>query len=145
MNAVSVISLIRQPIGKKIEKEIRDAGLKILKILGKNNVLVEIYLMNAQKMKFLNKKFRGKDKVANILSFEEPRSFVSPPSKVRKIGEIYMKVPITPPSPRLRRAGNYPINQLLVHGLLHLFGYTHQKKNDTITMENKEKFLISNL
>jgi len=121
--------------GKGFEKSIKKIAAKILKILGKNNVSVEIYLTASEKMKFLNKKFRGKDKAASILSFEEPRSFVLPPSKVKKIGEIYVKFPIT----------NYPITQLLCHGLLHLFGYTHQKKNDTITMEKKEKFLISNL
>ena len=148
MNAVSVISLIHQPIGKKSEKEIKNTGLKILKILKKNNVAVEIYLADAKKMRFLNKKFRNKDKVTNILSFEEPRNFILPPSKVRKIGEIYLKTPIPPPDfawTKSRRAGNDQIPSLLVHGLLHLFGYTHQKKNDTITMEKKEKFLISNL
>jgi len=137
MNAVSVISLISQPIGKKNEKEIRDTGLKILKILNQNNVSVEIYLADAGKMKFLNKKFRfdkmriNADKKAepSILSFEEPKNFVFPPSKSRKIGEIYLKIP----NPK------FQIPNLLAHGLLHLLGYTHQKKNDTIKMEKKEK------
>ena len=96
---------------------------------------MEIYLTNGRKMRFLNKKFRNKDKVANILSFEEPRNFISPPSKAKKIGEIYLKFPIT----------DYPINQLLVHGLLHLLGFKHGSKNDRMKMEKAEQKLLRKL
>ncbi|TRZ64960.1 MAG: rRNA maturation RNase YbeY, partial [Spirochaetia bacterium] len=34
---------------------------------------------------------------------------------------------------------------LLVHGLLHLFGYDHKKKNDIIKMERMENWVISKL
>ncbi|NCO15596.1 MAG: hypothetical protein GW899_02520 [Parcubacteria group bacterium] len=88
MNKVSVTSLDKKC--KKFEKKIKFAALKILKILKKTNVLVEIYLINNQKMRFLNKKFRGKNKTTTILSFEESRNFILPPSKYKKIGEIYL-------------------------------------------------------
>ncbi len=136
MNEIEVISLD----GKfwKFEKEIKIAASKILKILNKTGVAVEIYLIDGRKMRLLNKRFRGKDKTTTILSFEEPRNFILPASKSRKIGEIYLKLPIA----------DYPINQLLIHGLLHILGYNHQKKSDRIKMELKErklfKFLISN-
>ena len=88
INKVIVTSLEKK--FKKFEKKIKLAAQKILRILGKNNVLVEIYLINSQKMRFLNKKFRGKDKTTTVLSFEEPRNFILPPSKSKKIGEIYL-------------------------------------------------------
>jgi len=94
--------------------------------------LVEIYLINSQKMRFLNKKFRGKDKTTTVLSFEEPRNFILPPSKSKKIGEIYLNSQLP----------NYSITQLLTHGLLHLLGYNHQKKNDRIKMEKAEQKLL---
>ena len=97
--------------------------------------MVEIYLADSRKMRVLNKRFRRKDKVANILSFEEPKNFVSAPSKTRKIGEIYLKVPTT----------DYPIEQLIAHGLLHLLGFHHDKKDDTIKMEKIERLLIEKL
>ena len=135
-NGVSVISLDRK--FKKFEREIEKTASKILKILNKTGVAVEIYLIDGQKMRFLNKRFRGKDKTTTILSFEEPRNFILPASKFRKIGEIYLRLPIA----------DCLINQLLTHGLLHLLGYNHQKKSDRIKMELKErkllKFLISN-
>ncbi len=133
MNKVSVISLDKK--FKKFERKIKNTALKILKILKKANVSVEIYLINSQKMRFLNEKFRGKDKTTTVLSFEEPRNFILPPSKHKKIGEIYLNSQIF----------NSQITQLLVHGLLHLLGYNHQKKSDRIRMEKREKLVIKKL
>ncbi len=133
MNKVLVTSLEKRL--KKFEPEIKKTVLKILKILNKKNVEIEIYLINSQKMRFLNKKFRGKNKTTTILSFQEPRNFILPPSKFRKTGEIYIKFPST----------NYSITQLLAHGLLHLLGYNHYKKSDKIKMERIERLLIEKL
>jgi len=135
MNEVSVVNLVEQSAEER--KEIKKIVLKILKILKQNNVSVEIYLADAKKMRFLNKKFRGKNKAASILSFEEPKNFILPPSKTRKIGEIYLNAEFS--------IFNFQFSILLAHGLLHLLGYTHEKKSDTIEMEKMEKFLISNL
>lgn len=140
-NKISVFSLNRK--FEKSEKDTKKAVQKILKILKKDDLEVEIYLADNFRMKTLNKKFRGKDKVANVLSFEEPRNFIYPPEgmgtkKTRKIGEIYLKIPIT----------DYLLEQLIIHGLLHLLGYGHNGKNDRIKMEKKEgqllKFLVTN-
>ena len=131
MNRVSVISSDKK--FKKFERKIKNTALKILKILKKTSVSVEIYLINSQKMRFLNKKFRGKNKTTTILSFEESRNFISPPSKYKKIGEIYLNEETRDKKQETR---------LLVHGLLHLFGYNHQKKNDRIKMERLENLII---
>ena len=133
MNRVEVLSLDRR--FKPFEKSIQKSARRILRTLNKNDILVEIYLINSRKMRFLNKKFRGKNKTTTILSFEEPRNFIFPKSKLKRIGEIYIKFPIT----------NYPINHLLIHGLLHLLGYNHQEKNDRIRMEARENWLIREL
>ena len=132
MNKISVIGLDKK--FKKFEEEIRGVALKILGILNKTDVLAEIYLIDGRKMRFLNKKFLGKDKTTTVLSFEEPKNFIYPPErgqtrtgrkqsrKIKRIGEIYLNMKLTT---------NYKLqttNYLLIHGLLHLFGYEHQKK-----------------
>ena len=131
MNKVLVTSLDIKC--KKFERKIKNTALKILKILKKASVSVEIYLINSQKMRFLNKKFRGKNKTTTILSFEESRNFILPPSKYKKIGEIYLNEETRDKKQETR---------LLVHGLLHLFGYNHQEKNDRIRMEKAEQKLL---
>ena len=64
--------------------------MAILKILNKDNVAVDIYLTGNALMRRLNKEYRGKDKVANVLSFVEPINFPHPETKTRFLGEIYL-------------------------------------------------------
>ena len=37
------------------------------------------------------------------------------------------------------------LSHILVHGILHLKGYTHNKEEDTRLMQNEEKRLLKNL
>ena len=136
MNKVEIVNLAGKE-DKKIEKELERVVLKTIAFLGKKNISVEVLLTDGRLMKFLNKKFRGKNKAADVLSFEEPKDFIFPKSKNKNIGEIY-----------INNAKSYNLKTkkfLLVHGLLHLFGYDHQKKNDIIKMEKIENLCISQL
>ena len=133
MNKVSIFDLTDK-FTPKLDL-IRRQALKILRLFKKDRVAVFIYLADDKIMKFYNKKFRGKDKTASVLSFNEPKNFPHPESRLQPLGEIYLKFPIT----------NYPITQLIIHGLLHLLGYSHKGKNDRIRMEKKEKLVMRTL
>jgi len=87
-------------------------------------------------MKFLNKKFRNKDKTTNILTFVEPKNFPHPESKIKYLGEIYLN---------LNRISENELSLMVAHGLLHLFDFQHHKESDRIKMEAKENFLISHV
>ena len=130
-NEILVISLNKR--FRRFEKKVKSATAGILRILRKDNVFLEIFLADSGKMLFLNRKFRDKNKAANILSFKESKEFVSPPSKFKHLGEIYLELPIT----------DYSMTQLLAHGILHLLGYSHNKKIDRIKMEKREKEICS--
>ena len=149
-NKILVVSLEKG--FEKFEKEIKKTVFKALRILKKKNVSVEIYLVGSPKMRFLNKKFRGKDKTADILSFEEPKNgFIYPSSsatgegesKFKRIGEICLNMTN---DQRLAtndsRKSLVVSRKLLAHGLLHLFGYHHNKKNDKIRMDKAEQKLL---
>jgi len=146
MNKIEVVNLSKQ--SKRFEKSIKKSASKILEILNKTGLAVEIYLIDGRKMRLLNKKFRGKDKTTTILSFEEPRNFILPASKFRKIGEIYLSAdqrgPYAEQRGKSQRKSAFSQRQsaLLIHGLLHLLGYNHQQKNDRIKMESKERKLL---
>lgn len=131
VNKVAILSLEKR--FKKFEREIKKIALKILEILKKKNISAEIYLAGDQDMLFLNKKFRGKNKPADILSFEEPEGFIYPKFKFKPIGEVYLNMT------------NDQQPKLLIHGFLHLFGYNHKNKNDRIKMEKKECLVIKKL
>ncbi len=99
---------------------------------------MDVYLAGKGQMLALNRKFRGKNSPANVLSFKENNDFIYPPSGAERLGEIYLNVPYV----RHRAAKNESMAVLLIHGLLHLLGYTHNKKSDRIEMERLEKSLF---
>lgn len=149
MNKVEVVSLNKKH--RVYEKKIKKITRKFLQLLKKENCRLEIFLVASRKMKFLNKKFRNKDKTANILTFVEPKKFPHPESKLKILGEIYLNADQCG-----FNAGQYGrglhksafgqrLSALLAHGLLHLFGFSHKKKSDRIKMEAKEYFLISHV
>lgn len=141
MNIPSIEVIVLDKRFEKCKRPVLEASQKILKILKKQNVSAEIYLANTKKMRFLNRKFRGRNKSADILSFNEPADFPHPEltdsggtKKTKPIGEIYLN-----PS---NVSGQMSNVNLLIHGLLHLLGYNHKKKSDRIRMEKAEQKLL---
>ena len=134
-NKVKVFSLGAG--GPEQEKRIKFIANQILIFLKKERHGVEVYLIDGRRMRLINKRFRGKDAPTNVLSFEavSPKLFFEPKKankgEVRELGEVYLC-----PSVILRRGEK--LERLLIHGILHLLHYQHDKKNDTIEMEKLE-------
>ncbi|HXF44459.1 MAG TPA: rRNA maturation RNase YbeY [Candidatus Paceibacterota bacterium] len=121
---------------RPLESEIRRAGTQALKALKVGAASADVFLVDDAAMRRLNRDFRGKDKPTDVLSFTEPAFFPHPERRGRYLGEIYL-------APDYIRAKGGDIRHLLVHGLLHLLGYTHAGARDRIKMEKLEKWLIS--
>tara|TARA_B110001452_G_C15047325_1_gene365700 strand:- start:240 stop:704 length:465 start_codon:yes stop_codon:yes gene_type:complete len=119
------------------------------KILNKKNKLIKsgkftfsIMLSSNIKIKNLNKKFRKKDKTTDVLSFPFYEKKVLN-SLVKEKKEIYLgdiiinlsKIKDKNNSKKFSRK----FNDLWIHGLSHLFGYTHKGNKDYKTMLKVEK------
>ena len=149
MNNVAVVSLNSKH--RFYEKKIKGITQKFLRLLKKKNCYLDIFLVTSSKMKFLNKKFRDKNKTTSILTFVEPKNFPHPESKLKSLGEIYLNVDsrglhADKRGKSLRKSAlSQRLSALLAHGLLHLFGFQHAKKSDRMKMEAKENFLISHV
>ncbi len=90
MKAVQVFAMER---GFRVfEGRIENLAERALKVLKRRKDAVEIYLIGDEQMRFLNKKFRGKDKSTDVLSFKEPKNFPHPESNFRNLGEIYLNL-----------------------------------------------------
>lgn len=77
---------------------------------------------------------KGRSRRASVLAFPESTDFPRPESKKIFLGEIYLNKGLASDLGRLEF--------LLIHGLLHLLGYSHDKNRDTLKMEFLEKKLI---
>jgi probable rRNA maturation factor len=99
---------------------------------------VNILLTSSAEMKSLNRRFRGKDKPTDVLSFPaEPnlRSNARPPLA----GEIAISAEIA--SHNARNLGHSPAEEikiLVLHGLLHLRGYDHECDNGQMARREKQ-------
>jgi probable rRNA maturation factor len=86
----------------------------------------------------LNREYRGKDYATNVLSF------VYEPRPLR--GDIVICAPVVA---REARAQGKSVEahhaHLLVHGLLHLQGHDHERKNDADAMEGRERAILRRL
>ncbi len=108
---------------------------KILKKEGKNDCNVSIALVDEKKIKEINKKYRKKEKVTDVLSFSycESDGFC----KDCMLGEIII-------CPSQVKKEKKELTEVLIHGVLHLLGYDHEKnKKETEIMEKKEKEYIA--
>ncbi len=112
---------INQRVGKKIKK---DWLSKIVKrtfgTVGVKDAAVSIAVLGDAEMKKLNKEWRGKNKVTDVLSFVyEAKPLV---------GEIIICLPqAARQAKKCGHSAKEEVKMLLIHGLLHLAGYDHEK------------------
>ena len=120
------------------EKRVRKAAGAALSFLGKDGFLVEVNLVSDAEIKKLNRRFRKKDKATNVLSFSEPKNFPFPESRLHCLGEVYLA-----PDYIRKREENFSL--LVVHGVLHLLGFSHSHGSDRIEMERLEDKILQNV
>lgn len=125
---------------KKYEKESKKIGSlarNLPKLTGRKNVAFEVYLISNRAMKDLNRRFLGKDRATNVLSFEAGGRIVRPDlgRNTRFLGEIFLA------PDHIRAKGENP-GFLVIHGFLHLLGYTHESERDRMKMEKAERKLL---
>lgn len=139
-------------IDKKFEtlkNPVRKQVLEILAVLKKEGCAIDVLLLGNRKMRSLNKKYRAKDSATNVLSFEEPKEFTYPGGGMKRKGEIYLNPDMSSDwwmKKNKKKAEEFlDIRFLLVHGVLHLFGYDHIEDGDATKMERKEAAIIKAL
>ena len=128
-NLLVIKVIVLDKSAKKYQKVIRGKARKLAGLLALKNEL-EVYLISGKRMRMLNKKFRGKNKSTNVLSFQKPKNFPD-----TKLGEVYL-------DPLYISRHKENLDLMLVHGVLHILGYDHEKRSDRIKMERKEAELL---
>ncbi len=97
-----------------------------------NKTIPEIGLVfvSEKKMLKLNKKYRGKNKITNVLSFSEGDIIICP-EVVKKEAKAY------------GFTQKYWMTRLAVHGILHLVGYKHSAEKNRLSMERLENKILN--
>jgi rRNA maturation RNase YbeY len=123
---------------KVSEEMVRRWATAALRVMGKADCVAEFFFFTDRKMKQLELATMGKVKpVVDVLSFPNPAGFPAPHmSKTKRhLGEIFLNENLRKDAPRVRH--------LVIHGLLHLSGYTHEEERDTIRMQREEDRILA--
>jgi len=97
-----------------------------------------VLLTSDDRVQVLNRKFRGKDKPTNVLSF--------PAREEGYLGDIAIAYGVT--AGEAEAAGLTLTDHLLhltVHGVLHLLGYDHERSQDAKIMEALETDILADM
>ena len=107
--------------------------------------VVAVIFVRDQKMRELNRKYRGKDKATNVLAF--PNQVSGFRFQVSGVDLVDVFISIPEARREAKKYGwtlNYEIARLAVHGFLHLLGYEHGKEKEARRMEQLEQKILYN-
>lgn len=114
-------------------KQAADAARKAVKLKGGFTIL----LADDTKLRALNRDFRGKDKPTNVLSFPGGDAYA---------GDIAIAYGVTRKEAKEADKGFADhVTHLVIHGVLHLAGYDHERPRDAKVMEPLEVKILKRL
>ena len=112
------------------------------KVFLKKNIFCTLLLSGNKEIRILNKKFRKKNKVTDVLSFPfQTKKDLK--KKLKREKEIYRGDIIINlnriKKKEISKNFKFEFDRLWIHGLIHLFGYDHKKEKDFLKMSQVEK------
>jgi len=120
--------------------------LQYLKVDDKTEV--SILFTDDKFIRLLNNKYRGIDKPTDVLSFSIQEGVDKSPvvESEKLLGDIIVSVETAKrQADTLNHSIEKELTVLLIHSLLHLTGYDHEKDQDYKIMREKEGKILENL
>ena len=118
----------------------------VLKVTNVRKIGLSIRLSNDNDVRTFNYKWKGIDKPTNILSFVNSNSDFNSENKFIYLGDIIISYDTLLKEIKYKKIDfKDHLSHILIHGILHLKGYTHNEEEDTRLMQNEEKRLLKNL
>lgn len=146
------MSLYVRYLPKKVvsEKYLKNVARKSLRLAGRKNAKIGLIFIGRRRMKDLNRIYRKRDDVTDVLSFSEEsgkkHGFISPEKINEGSGEIFICLERAKKQAREKgHSVKKEVSILLIHGILHLAGFDHEKITDARVMQKLENKLIAKL
>jgi probable rRNA maturation factor len=130
---VLIYNLDKQNIpSKRFFCGIIEKSLIVLK--ERRKIALSLIFVDSQSIRRLNNYWRGKNKETTVLSFSFDEEM---------LGDIFLcPEEIKKQVKRFNLSLDSFYQKLVVHSLLHLYGYTHDKKKDRLKMERLEDKIL---
>jgi rRNA maturation RNase YbeY len=116
----------------------------ILSDVGETSAELGILFVGDQRMRCFNRDYRGKDRTTDVLAFAMREAAHSP---TYLLGDVVIAVPTAArQAKRGQRSLDEELTVLLVHGVLHLCGYDHERsEKDARRMRRRERMIMQSL
>jgi len=121
--SVEIVNKIRR---KKISvRRTKRTAQRILGLLNQDRVELSLALVDNREIKKLNARYRKKDQPTDVLSFPSGEQL---PTGIQILGDVVISVEQAEEQAGERRKTlEQEIESLLIHGILHLLGYDHER------------------
>ena len=118
----------------------------ILHLLNLDGAELSILLVGDEEMRGINAEYRGKDRPTDVISFAMSDGEF-PGLNEDILGDVVISLDTAKRQAIERDVSiTQEVNFLLIHGILHLNGYDHEKSEpERLKMEKKERELIEEL
>jgi probable rRNA maturation factor len=138
-HAVPRLSLAIQSTVDRADIPKRAALVRIARAALERNADVTFRFVDGREGRALNRRYRGRDYATNVLTFVYDDG-------VSLTGDIVLCAPVIAKEARQQRKtlrAHYA--HLVIHGMLHLQGYDHERDGDAARMEAREIALLRDL
>ena len=106
---------------------------------------ISVRLTGDEEIKLLNKQYRDKNSSTNVLSFSSLNDSMHPEAS-EMLGDIVIsKDTVLREAKNLKKSFEQHLSHLGIHGLLHLMGFSHDKENEALIMEDIEVKILKDL
>lgn len=139
----------------QIDKEfLKKVAKKVLTSENKERLELSIVLVGRARIRELNKKYRRKNRVTDVLSFDYRTSKGSEGGEENKVlfdhgdsGEIVVCLQeIKKNAKKFKSVFKKELARVLIHGILHLLGQDHEKnEREAEKMRKKEEYYLSRI
>lgn len=116
----------------------------ILSLKDTSQRILSLVLCCSEFIQVLNRDHRGKDKATNCLSFPSGLNYVGGEIHPIMVGEVFLALEVIEEEARSQNK-NFKDHfiHLLVHSILHLYGYDHMTEEESEIMEALEVEILS--
>ena len=105
---------------------------------------LSVRLVDKEEMQALNRDYRSKDKVTNVLSFPAGDIDGLPAEAAQALGDIVIcAVVVSDEAAQQGKAASDHWAHMLVHGTLHLLGFDHKTAAEAADMEGLEAHILT--
>ncbi len=139
---IEINNLTASQIDKNLLRKVANRVMLREKI---RKIDLSVAIVSPKRIKEFNKKYRGKNLITDVLAFPEPKNGLMSVNKI--LGEIIIcPLQVRKNSKKFNSTFKLEMIRVLIHGILHLLGYNHEKlEKDAINMERKQNYYLSKI